>query len=160
MTHICVGNLTIIGSDNGLSPGRHQAIIWTNVGMLLIGPLGTNFSEILIEIQTISFKKKRLKVLSAKWRPFFFFLNEFTSGPVRVKYRYMFTEFWKSAHEELSFDPDFCLISVIYELTMANWRHMTSLICITGSGIGRSRWDRAFTWTDVGLFSGAYLYII
>ena len=27
MTHICVGNLTIIGSDNGLSPGRRQAII-------------------------------------------------------------------------------------------------------------------------------------
>ena len=41
MTHICVGNLVIIGSDNGLSPGRHQAIIWTNVGILLIGRLGT-----------------------------------------------------------------------------------------------------------------------
>ena len=27
VTHICVGNLTIIGSDNGLSPGRRQAII-------------------------------------------------------------------------------------------------------------------------------------
>ena len=45
VTHICVGNLTIIGSDNGLSPGRRQAIIWTNDGILLIGPLGTNFSE-------------------------------------------------------------------------------------------------------------------
>ena len=44
MTHICVGNLTIIGSDNGLSPGRRQAITWTNVGILLIGPQGTNFS--------------------------------------------------------------------------------------------------------------------
>ena len=31
MTHICVGNPTIVGSANGLSPGRHQAIIWTNV---------------------------------------------------------------------------------------------------------------------------------
>ena len=30
MTHEYVGNLTIIGSDNGLSPGRRQAIIWTN----------------------------------------------------------------------------------------------------------------------------------
>ena len=46
MTHICVVKLTIIGSDNGLSPGRHQAIIWTNAGILLIEPLGTNFSEI------------------------------------------------------------------------------------------------------------------
>ena len=50
VTHICVGNLTIIGSDNGLSPGRRQAIIWTNAGILLIGPLRANFSEILIEI--------------------------------------------------------------------------------------------------------------
>ena len=55
VTHICVGNLTIIGSDDGLSPGRRQAIIWTNAGILLIGPLGTNFNEILIEIYTFSF---------------------------------------------------------------------------------------------------------
>ena len=48
MTHICVGNLNIIGSDNGLSPGRRQAIIWTNAEMLSIEPFGTNFSEILI----------------------------------------------------------------------------------------------------------------
>ena len=53
--HICVSKLTIIGSDNGLSPGRRQAIIWTNDGILLIGALGTNFSEILIEIQTLLF---------------------------------------------------------------------------------------------------------
>ena len=45
VTHICVSKLTIIGSDNGLSPERRQAIIWTNAGILLIGPLGTNFSE-------------------------------------------------------------------------------------------------------------------
>ena len=51
-THICVRKLTNIGSDNGLSPGRRQAIIWTNVGILLIGPLETNFSEILIENHT------------------------------------------------------------------------------------------------------------
>ena len=39
VTHICVSKLTIIVSDNGLSPGRHQA--WTKAGILLIGPLGT-----------------------------------------------------------------------------------------------------------------------
>ena len=70
VTHICVGKLTIIASDNGLSPERRQTIIWTNAGILLIGPLGTNFSEILIEIQTFSFKKMHLKMSSAKWRPF------------------------------------------------------------------------------------------
>ena len=56
VTHICVVKLTIIGSDNGLSPGRRQAIIWTNDGMLLIGTLGTNFSEIRIKIQNFSFE--------------------------------------------------------------------------------------------------------
>ena len=70
VTHICVGNLTIIGPDNGLSPGRRQAIIWTNAGILLIGPWGTNFSELLIGIQTFSVKKMHLKMSSAKWRPF------------------------------------------------------------------------------------------
>ena len=70
VTHICISKLTIVGSDNGLSPGRRQAIIWTNAGILLIGPLGTHFSEILIEICTFSFKKMHLKMLSGKWRPF------------------------------------------------------------------------------------------
>ena len=68
--HICVGNLTIIVSDNGLSPGRRQAITWTNVGILLIGPLGTIFSEMLIEIHTFSFMKIHLNMSSGKWRPF------------------------------------------------------------------------------------------
>ena len=66
----CVGKLTTIGSDNGLSPGQRQAIIRTIAGTLLIGPLGTNFSDILIRIQTFSFKKMHLKMWSAKWRPF------------------------------------------------------------------------------------------
>ena len=61
MTHICVGNLTIIGSDNGLSPDRRQAITWTNVGILLIGTLGTNFSEMLIEIQYIFIQENALE---------------------------------------------------------------------------------------------------
>ena len=75
MTHICVNNLTNIGSVNGLSPGRRQAITWINAGILLVVPLGTNFSEISIEIPTFSFKKMRLKVSSAKWRPFCLSLN-------------------------------------------------------------------------------------
>ena len=49
--------LTTISSDNGLSPGRRQAIIWTNTGILLIRILGSNFSEILIEIHTFSIQE-------------------------------------------------------------------------------------------------------
>ena len=75
VTHICASELTIIGSDNGLSPSRSQVIIWTNDGILLMAPLGTNFSEILFGIQTFSFNKMHLKMSSAKWRPFCLGLN-------------------------------------------------------------------------------------
>ena len=76
VTHICVGNLTIIGTDNGLSPGRRQAIIWTNAGILLIRTLGKNFSEILGKIHSFSFEKMHLKMSSAKGRLFSLGLNE------------------------------------------------------------------------------------
>ena len=79
-THICVSKLTIIGSDNGLSPSRRQTIIWTNDGILLIGPLGTNFKETSIEIHTFSFKKIYLKLSSAKWRLFCVGLNVLIHG--------------------------------------------------------------------------------
>ena len=75
VTHICVSKLTIIASDNGLSPGRRQAINWSNDGILLIWLLGTNLSEILIEIHSFSFKKMHLKMSSGKWRPFCLALN-------------------------------------------------------------------------------------
>ena len=66
VTHICVSKLAIIGSDNGLLPGRRPAIIWANAGILLIPTLGTKFGEILSEIQIFSFKKMHLKMSSAK----------------------------------------------------------------------------------------------
>ena len=80
VTHICVSDLTSIGSDNGLSPGRRQAIIRTNAGILLLTPLGTNFSEFLVEILIFSFKKMRFKVSSAKRRPFCPALKELMSA--------------------------------------------------------------------------------
>ena len=80
VTHICVGNLIIIGSDNGLSPGRRQAITWITVGILLIGTLGTKFSEMLIEIHTLSFKEIHLIMSSGKWRPFCLGLNVLLDG--------------------------------------------------------------------------------
>ena len=79
VSHGCVSKLTTVGSDNGLSPGRRQAIIWTNAGVLLMVPLRTKFSEILIEIHTFSFKKMHLKMSSAKWRSFCLGLNVLTA---------------------------------------------------------------------------------
>ena len=84
--HICVSKLTIIGSDNGSSPGRRQAIIWTNAGILLIQTLGTNFSEIWSAIHTFSFKKMLLKMASAKWRLFRLGLNELNSWQILESY--------------------------------------------------------------------------
>ena len=88
VTHICrcVSKLSIIGSDNGLSPGRRQAIIWTNARILLIWPLWTIFSEILIEINTFSFKKMHLKMSFGKWRPFHLGLNVLISTPGPTNY--------------------------------------------------------------------------
>ena len=62
VTHICISKLTIIGPDNGLSPGRRQAIIWINAAILSIGPSGTNFIEILIEIHIFLLKKMHFKM--------------------------------------------------------------------------------------------------
>ena len=75
MTHICVSKLAIIGSDNGLSPGRRQAIIRTVAGILSIRTLRTKFSEILSEIYTFLFKKMDLKMSAVRWRPFRLGLN-------------------------------------------------------------------------------------
>ena len=82
VTHICVSIIITIGSDNGLSPDRRQAITctYTNAGILLIGPLGTNYSQILIKSNIFSFKKMHLKMPSAKRRPFCLGLNVITAN--------------------------------------------------------------------------------
>ena len=67
--HICVTERGSIGSGNGLSHDRHQAITWTNAVLSIIGSLGTNFSDIWIEIHNFLFTKMHLKMSSAKWRP-------------------------------------------------------------------------------------------
>ena len=65
VTHICVSKLTIIGSNNSLSPGQCKAIIWTSAGKLSIRPLGTNFSEIIIKIY-IFIKKNAFEIVVRK----------------------------------------------------------------------------------------------
>ena len=72
--HIRISKLTIIGLDNGLSPGWCQAIIGTNGG-ILIWTIGSKFNEILIEIYTFSVKKMLLNMSSGKWRLFCLGLN-------------------------------------------------------------------------------------
>ena len=64
-----------MGSDNGLSSDQRQPIIWTIARILLIEPLETKFSENILKIQTFSFKKKHLKMLSPTLRSFCLGLN-------------------------------------------------------------------------------------
>ena len=64
---MCASKLTIIRSYNGLSPGQHQVII--SAGILLVGPLGTNFSEILILIYIFSFENIVWKVAAILSQP-------------------------------------------------------------------------------------------
>ena len=129
VTHICVGKLTIMGSDNGLSPRRCQAIIWTNAGILLILTLGTNFSEISSAIHTSSFKKMHLKISSAKWRPFCLGLNVL-----------------KQRGERLSYEPfltykEFLMLSKCF--TVWRWRHENgNILRVTGPLWGESTGHR------------------
>ena len=78
-------NKAIIGPNDHLSPDRRQAIVWTDDGILSIGPLGTNFSKFVIEIHALAFTKMYLKMSSWKWRPSYIGLNMFnliyTSNP-------------------------------------------------------------------------------
>ena len=60
-------NRVSIGSDNGLSPIRRQAIIYTNAVVLSIGPLGAISSDFLLKIH-FSFTKIHVKISFAKWR--------------------------------------------------------------------------------------------
>ena len=62
-------------SNNGLSPDRHQTINLTKSGILSIWPLGINFNEMLIELDTFAFMKMHLKMSSVKWHPFCFGIN-------------------------------------------------------------------------------------
>ena len=86
-------NWPIIGSYNGLLPVRHQAIIWTNAGLLSIGSLRTIFSEILVSIPNFSSTKMHLKISSAKWQPF---------CPICEELKYFSTDKTSSSHRRFS----------------------------------------------------------
>ena len=67
--HLCISKSGHHWSDNGLLPTQHQAIIWTNVGLLKIGPLETIFSEIWMYKQS-SYNTINFNMSSVKWRQF------------------------------------------------------------------------------------------
>ena len=99
------------GSDYGLFPGRRQAIIWTNAGILLIRTLGINFSEILSKIHIFSCKKMHLKASSAKCRPFCLGLSVLTlsdSDPVKLYIWNIYIHVYFSMHVMITI----CIIDI------------------------------------------------
>ena len=124
VTHICISKLTIIGSDNGLSPGRLHVIIWTNAGIFSIWTCGTNFSEILSEILTFSFKKMHLKMSSAK-------LLQFCLGPNMLTFIVMqFTPLARGQHI-LKVPSHVSNENVRYDLWKWICTPLTSFFCFT-----------------------------
>ena len=111
MTHICITKLTIIDSDNGLLPGWCQAIIWTNVVILLIQTLGTNLNEILREIHTFTFTKMHLKMSSAKQWQFCL------SRDVLTWYMFLITLWYKTP---------FWITGPLWGESTSHWLHQAS----------------------------------
>ena len=80
--YICVSRLTIIGSDNGLTPGRHQAIMWTIAGKLFIGPLGFHWN--LNQNSYILIQEMHLKMSSRKCWPFYMLHGKYDGCGFRI----------------------------------------------------------------------------
>ena len=129
LTQKCVSKLTIIGSDNGLSSGRRQAIIWTKCWDVVNCPRGTNFSEILTENHTFSLKKTHLIMSSGKWWLFCLGLNVLMVAP-RVCCRYHID------HHKNSYNH---ITAVCYHNDVIKWKHFPRYWPFI-RGIHRSRW--------------------
>ena len=115
MTHIYVSKLTISGSDNVLSPGRRHAIIWTKDGILLIGPLGTNFSDILIYYSCIFIQKNAFE--NVVWK-----MAAILSGPQCVK-----PEFVSHATHNSKWQRSERYMIQDYSLTQCNRTHVPQI---------------------------------
>ena len=87
VTHICVSKQPIIASDNGLSPGRRQATVGTNAG-ILYSNLRNKFQWNLKRNSIIFIKKKMcFKVSSAEWRPFCLHVHQCVNVRVSTRRR-------------------------------------------------------------------------
>ena len=141
-THICVSKLTTINSDNGLSPGRRQTIIWANAGILLIGPMGTNFSEIVIKIYAFSLKKMHCKMLSGKWWPYCLSLNV-------LSHLFCTQSLFLYIHIDVRTNwPILQLFSITFSRSYSQGFYWQWVSICSGEGFMSNR-RQAITWTNV-----------
>ena len=134
-------SLTIIGSDNGLAPGWHQTIIWSNAGILLIEPLGTTFSEIVIEIQTISLKKIHLKMSCAKCCAFRLGLNVLTLIMTLCIYKTVIKRNWQNTYHEKNSPPWFKYTVIMPYHTVHTYQDNTAKYLWPIGRWIQTRWD-------------------
>ena len=153
MTHICVDKLTIIASNNGLSPDRHQAIIWTNAGILLIWPLRTNFSESLSERHIFSFMKMHIfihenafETVVCEMSAILFWPQCVKSDNTQIEAWTKWLLFWRQ-HFQMHF----------LEITFCIWIQFP-LNFVPRSPIGNNWNHQVISWTNVAQFYEAYIH--
>ena len=137
VTHICVSKIIIIGSDNGLSPGWRQAIIWPNAGILLIG---YTFKWNIIWNQYIFIQELDLKIVVYK-------MASISAGPRCNKYE-------KISRSQVRICSN-CVLSLAYLTTNNNSiRHMS--ICVIDKATQRQcheqrqiRYQHAFAFINI-----------
>ena len=148
VTYICVSKLNI-ASNNGLSPGRRQAIIWTSAGILWIWPIGTIVSEMLIEMHPLSFKSMHLKMSSSKW----WHLRQCVNT---LKPRQNGRRFAEDMFKCIFMNERFCIsirISLNF-VSKAPIDNKSALVQIMGMAPNRRQ---AIIWTDDDSFTDAYM---
>ena len=79
----------IIGSDNGLVPVRHQAVIWTNAVLLTNGPLKQTSVKLYWKFQTFSFIKNAFEYVV--WK-----ISTILSRPQRVNTMRLVPDGWNN----------------------------------------------------------------
>ena len=142
MTHISVSKLTIIDLDNGLSPGQCQAIICTNAGILLVGPLGTKIQQNLnqnsyIFIQENAFENVVWKMVAISSRPqclngkwcsvyftFYLYLQQHRPGPILLA-----ISSHNSNAKEDNFSVILFLVIKLLQILHMTWQHSCHVMC-------------------------------
>ena len=136
--HICV-------SESGQHWFRWRIVAYSTPSHYLnrcwvIVIIGTNFSEILINIQNFSFNKMDLKISSAKWRPFL----------SRVGWVKLTMDKWlHPIGNKLSFIKLQQLLHLILEMDSNFIQHLTGswLIIVRRAGLLRSQQDFEWLWS-------------
>ena len=130
-----------------------QAILWTNAGILLIGPWGAGFSDVLFEIHIFSFKV-HLKVASGEWRPSRLGLNILMQERYMSIHRlndelYLFGEYWSLKQTKNYWD------FIIFVCHTYSWHGNSIFRCIPITSVGNC-YTKIFTPLKNALF---YMWI-